>query len=157
MPSLATWTSRVLDAALLADRDLLVVLDRARGVGDVGLAGAELLEAAAGAGLADRDLDVRVLLVEELGRRLGERVDGRGAVDGDAAREVLLAGRRLLPPLPQLESSSSPQAATPTGEARATSEGDQTGDRVLISVGATLAVRRGPSLLRTCGRVVKSV
>ena len=49
----------VLDAGLLADRGLLVVLDRTRGVGDVGLAGAELLEAAARAGLADRDLDVR--------------------------------------------------------------------------------------------------
>ena len=63
----------VRDAGLLADRDLLVVLDRTRGVGDVGLAGAELLEAAAGAGGADRDLDVGVLALERLGRGLGER------------------------------------------------------------------------------------
>ncbi len=42
-----------LDALLLAGLHL-VGLDRARGVGDVGLAGAELLEAAAGAGDARR-------------------------------------------------------------------------------------------------------
>ena len=53
------------DAVLLAERDLLL-LDRPRGVGDVGLAGAELLEAAAGAGLPDVDADVGVLLVEQL-------------------------------------------------------------------------------------------
>src|SRR5918995_566560 len=77
----------VLHRVLLADRDLLVVLDRARGVGDVGLAGAELLEAAAGAGRTDRDLHVGILLVEQLGGRLRERGDRRGAVDGDLARD----------------------------------------------------------------------
>ena len=64
----------VLDAALLAGRDL-VLLDRTRGVGDVGLAGAEPLEPATGAGLADRDLDVRVLLGEQLAG--GLRSSGR--------------------------------------------------------------------------------
>ena len=44
----------VLDAVLLADRDLFILLDRARGVGDVGLADAELLETTAGAGGATR-------------------------------------------------------------------------------------------------------
>src|SRR5829696_7554632 len=56
----------VLDVVLLADRDLLVVLDGTRGVGDVGLAGAELLEAAARARCADGDLDVGLVLVEEI-------------------------------------------------------------------------------------------
>ena len=68
-PSLATWASPYVDALLLAGRDFLG-LDRPRGVGDVGLAGAELLEAAAGAGDPDRDLHVGVLLPEQLGRRL---------------------------------------------------------------------------------------
>src|SRR5918994_3237226 len=54
----------VRDRVLLADRDLLVVLDGTGGVGDVGLAGAELLEAAAGAGGADGDLNAGVLLLE---------------------------------------------------------------------------------------------
>ena len=51
--------------------------DRPRGVRDVGLAAAELLEAAAGAGDADGDLD-RVLLglLELLGHRFGDRKDG---------------------------------------------------------------------------------
>ncbi len=48
----------VLDAGLLAVRHLLLE-DRPRGVRDVGFAAAELLEAAAGAGDADRDLDRR--------------------------------------------------------------------------------------------------
>jgi hypothetical protein len=81
----------VFDAGLLAGGRLLVVvvLDRTRGVADVGLAGAELLEAAAGPGLADRHLDVGLLLGEELGRGLGEREDRRRAVDADVAGELL--------------------------------------------------------------------
>src|SRR5215210_6993632 len=78
----------VLHARLVADGDLLVVLDRPRGVGDVGLAGAELLEAAAGPGGADGDLHVGVLLVEQLGGGLGERRHRRGAVDCDLAAEL---------------------------------------------------------------------
>src|SRR5215217_3002657 len=67
---------------------LLVVVDGPRGVGDVGLAVAELGEAAAGAGSADGDLDPRLLLVELLGDGLADRGHGRGAVDRDRAREA---------------------------------------------------------------------
>ena len=49
MPSFATWISVYLIPSFLQACDLLG-LDRPRGVGDVGLAGAELLEAAAGTG-----------------------------------------------------------------------------------------------------------
>jgi hypothetical protein len=88
----------VLDASLLAGLDLLL-LDGARGVGDVDLAAAEALEAVAGAGAVDRDLDVRGLLAEELGSGLGERLDRRGPVDADRALQVLevlaAAGRGL--------------------------------------------------------------
>ena len=38
--------------------------------------------------IADRDLDVGVLLAEQLGGRLGERADRAGAVDRDRAGEV---------------------------------------------------------------------
>ena len=62
-------------------------LDRARGVGDVGLADAEALEAAAGAGDADGDAHVGVEDAELGGHRLGDREDGAGAVDGDFAGE----------------------------------------------------------------------
>ena len=99
----------VLDAVLLAGRDLLL-LDRAGGVGDVGLAGAELLEAATGAGLADRDLDVGVLLAEQLRGRVAQREDGRRAVDGDGAAEA--------PSPPSLPASSPPQADEGQGEGR---------------------------------------
>ena len=77
----------VLDAGRLTRGalEVLVRLDRARGVGDVGLAGAERLEATTGAGLADRHLDVGVLLVEELLGRDAHGVDGGGAVDLDGA------------------------------------------------------------------------
>src|SRR5829696_2753772 len=81
----------VLDARLVAGGNLFVVLDRPRGVGDVGLAGTELLEAAAGARRAHRDLDVGVLLVEQLGRGLRERRDRRGAVDRDLAAQLAAA------------------------------------------------------------------
>jgi hypothetical protein len=53
-------------------------------IGDVGFGAAELLEAAAGAGNADRHLDGALLrLLELLGDGFGDRVDGRRAVDLD--------------------------------------------------------------------------
>ena len=57
--------------------------DRARGVGDVGLVAAELLEAAARAGDADGDFQALVGLLEFFGDRFGDRVDGAGTVDLD--------------------------------------------------------------------------
>jgi hypothetical protein len=55
----------VVHTVLLAHRDLLLLINRTGGVGEVGLPGAELLEPAAGAGLADRGPDVGVLLLEQ--------------------------------------------------------------------------------------------
>src|SRR5918995_1188721 len=75
------------DAGLVAKGDL-VVLDGTGGVGDVGLAVAELLEATPGAGLADRDVHTRVLLHEELGGRAGQRKDGARTVDDDLAGQL---------------------------------------------------------------------
>ncbi len=73
----------VLDARLGAVGHL-GLQDRARGVRDVGLAAAELLEAAAGARDADRHLDLLLLrLLEVLGDRLGHREHGARAVDLD--------------------------------------------------------------------------
>ncbi|MDZ7674277.1 MAG: hypothetical protein U5K30_04320 [Acidimicrobiales bacterium] len=84
------------DAVALADLDLLVV-DRAGGAVAVGLAGAELLEAAAGAGDGHRHLDAGVLLHEQLGRDLGQGADGAGAVEVHRAAQVtaaaIVAGR----------------------------------------------------------------
>jgi hypothetical protein len=74
-----------LDPFLLADL-LFLGLDRARGVGDVGLAGAELLEAAAGAGSADGHPHVAVLALELRRRGLRERSHRARAVDLDGAR-----------------------------------------------------------------------
>ena len=81
----------VVDAGVLADRRFFV-LDRARGVGEVGLAAAEALEAAAGAGDADRDLDARLLALELLRRRRRVRADRARAVRLDPAGEVAAAG-----------------------------------------------------------------
>src|SRR5215211_7380969 len=78
----------VVDALLLADRGFFVGLDRARGVRDVGLSGAELLETAAGAGGADRDLHAGVLALELFLSGLGERGDGARPVDLDRPGEV---------------------------------------------------------------------
>ena len=62
------------------------VLDRAAGVGDVGLAGlAEALEAAAGADAVDGDLAGEAFILEALGHALGQREDGRGAGGDDVA------------------------------------------------------------------------
>ena len=79
----------VLDAGLLAGLDLGGA-DRPRGVADVGLAAAELLEAAAGAGDADRDADALVRLLELLGHGFADREDRARAVDLNDGRR----GRR---------------------------------------------------------------
>ncbi len=71
-----------LDAGRLAGGGLLV-LDLARGVADVGLTGAEALEAVAGAGTLDRVVEVRVRGLERLGDGGGDRLDGRRAGDVD--------------------------------------------------------------------------
>ena len=103
----------------LAGRDLLV-LDRAGGVGDVGLAVAELLEAAAGAGLTDGDLHVGLLLLEQLGGGLGQGKDGAGSVDVDRAAESFAVRRALDVDSP---ASPPPQAARPRQRASATAAG----------------------------------
>ena len=82
----------VLDAVLLADRRLLLV-DRARGIRDVGLPDAEALEAAAGARDADGDVAAAGRL-PVLGGLGGERADGARSVGGDqapTARRVVVA------------------------------------------------------------------
>ncbi len=84
----------VLDAVL--DRCLvLLLLDRAGRVGDVGLADGEALEAAAGARDADGHADLRSRLRELLGHGLGDGIDGGRAVDLDRSgqlAQVLFAG-----------------------------------------------------------------
>src|SRR5215218_1306725 len=79
------------DLVLLADRRLLG-LDLAGSVVDRGLADAELLEAAAGTGLADAHVDVGVRRAELLGHGLGQRADGARAVDADGAGEAAHIG-----------------------------------------------------------------
>jgi hypothetical protein len=81
----------VLNAVLLADGHLLVLLDGTRGVGDVGLAGAEALEAAARARDSDRHLDVGVLRLELLGSSGDERTNRARPVDLDPAGQGLAA------------------------------------------------------------------
>ena len=78
----------VLDAGVRADRRFLVLLDRTGGVGDVGLAGAEALEPATGAGLTNGHLDLGCLFAEQLGRRSGHRVDGGRPIDQHVAGDV---------------------------------------------------------------------
>src|SRR5690606_13679076 len=68
-------------------RGRLLITDRPGCIGDVGLAVAELLEAAAGARLGHVDGDVRILGLEELGRSLRERAHGAGTVETDHAAE----------------------------------------------------------------------
>ena len=75
----------VLDAGLLAGLDFGGA-DRTRGVADVGLAAAELLEPAAGAGDADGDPDAFVGLLELLGDGLADREDRARPVDLDHRR-----------------------------------------------------------------------
>src|SRR5690606_26453454 len=74
----------VLDAVLLAPGDLLLG-DRPGGVGDLGLAVAEELEAVTGAGPVDGDLDALVLGQEGLRGQRRDRLDRRRAGDVDRA------------------------------------------------------------------------
>src|SRR5918997_1472583 len=74
-----------LDSVLLAHRHLLGHVYGPGSVGDLGVALAERLEAVAGAGAADLDARVRVLLQEQLRRRLGDRLHRAGALDADIA------------------------------------------------------------------------
>ena len=71
----------VLDAGLLAERDLFLV-DRPRRVGDVAAVLAEDREAVAGAGAVDLEGHVRVRRGEVLERDRDDRLDG-GRADGD--------------------------------------------------------------------------
>jgi hypothetical protein len=70
-----------LDAVLLTGLDLIIFY-RPGSVRDLGLSAAERLEAVAGTGPADSDPDVRILPIERLGCRLGDREHGAGALDG---------------------------------------------------------------------------
>ncbi len=81
----------VADAVLLADRRLLV-LDGARGIADVRLAGAEQGEAVAGAGSVDRSVDARVGRDEVLEDDRADRLDGRRTRDDDVPGDVAGAG-----------------------------------------------------------------
>jgi hypothetical protein len=76
-----------LDAVLPAEL-LLLVLDRPRGGREVGLAPAEAIEAAAGAGDADGDPNAGIRPAEVLGSRGCEGADGARAVDLDGAGQV---------------------------------------------------------------------
>ena len=66
----------------------LGALDGARGVGDVGLAGAEALEAAAGAGDAHLHADLRRHAAELFGHGIGDGEDGARTVDVNVAGEA---------------------------------------------------------------------
>ena len=73
-------------------RRLLVVLDRTRRVGDVGLALAEEHEPVTGAGAVDAHLHVGVLLGEQLGHQVRDGKNGRRSRHGDRAGEISPAG-----------------------------------------------------------------
>ena len=85
MPSIRDLELDVLDAGVGAGLGLFV-LDLARGVRDVGLAGAELLEAVARAGALDRVGELRVGGRERLGHAGGDRLHGGRAGHDDRAR-----------------------------------------------------------------------
>ena len=76
--------------------------DRPRRVADVGLAAAELLEAAAGAGDADRDPHAWVGLLELLGHGLADREHRARAVELDHRRggRGFVSAPASLPPPP---------------------------------------------------------
>ena len=99
----------VLDAGLFADRDLFLVVDRARSVGDVGLAGAEALEAAARPGRADLDVDAGLLLAEGGGSSSRQGAYRARAVDDDVSAELSAAASPvvLLVAAPRSSPSSS--------------------------------------------------
>ena len=69
--------------------------DRARGVGNIRFATAELLEAAAGTGNADRHADrILLRLLEIFGHRFGDRINGRGTINLDHRLRVAQTGNR---------------------------------------------------------------
>ncbi len=93
MPSYAIFELDELDAGGVAE-GLLFVLDRARGVADVGLTGAEALEAVAGARTFDRVVEARVGLLECRGDPGRDRLDRRRAGDADRALDGTGRGAR---------------------------------------------------------------
>src|SRR5919106_1927423 len=143
---------------LLADRDL-VLLDRARRVGDVGLAGAELLEAPAGARGAHRDPDVRVLGLEELGGRLRQGSHGARAVDSDRAREL---GAAVAAPAAVAAVVIVVAAGRRSQCERATDGEHEELPHAFLSFGSVMygehaVTGRRPSLLPGCRRLVKEM
>src|SRR5918997_1541046 len=94
-----------LHPVLLAHRHLLGHVYGPGGVGDLGVALAEGLEAVAGARAADTYARLRVLLAEQLRRSLGYRLDRARPLDGDLAGDRLTATATL----------ASPAAATTAG------------------------------------------
>ena len=88
IPSFATWSSVYSMPSFSQSGDLFGVVDRSGGVGNLGLAGAESLEPAAGAGGSDADIHPGAALREELSGGLGERLHRAGAVDLDLAGET---------------------------------------------------------------------
>jgi hypothetical protein len=79
----------VRDAGFLTERNLFLLVDRSRGVRDVGLTGAEALEAAARSGNSHRHLHIRLLLAERLCCSGRERADRARPVDLDVAGKLL--------------------------------------------------------------------
>ena len=118
----------VLDVVLLADGDLLV-LDRSRGVREVGLAASEALETATCARDAHRDVRV-ALVAEPLGRGRHVGADGAGAVGGDRSP----AGAGVV------TAAAGARALTRTSVVRARTEYEMT-------VTATYSVRQDGKLL----------
>ena len=86
-----TWSS-VYSMPLSSQICGLFVLDRAGGVGDVGLAVAEQLETVAGAGTVDRDADAGVLGTELLGHEGADGLHRRRPGDHDVAGCATAAG-----------------------------------------------------------------
>jgi hypothetical protein len=73
----------ILDPGLAAGVHLLLY-DRSGGIGDVDLVAAEFLEAAAGAGDADGDVDLSFVgNLKLFGDRFGHRIDGARSIDFD--------------------------------------------------------------------------
>ena len=157
----------VLDAGLFADRDLFLVVDRARGVRDVGLAGAEALEAAACSGRADFDVDAGLLLAEGGGSSSRQGAYRARAVDDDVSGKLfggrlagrLLDGRRVGVVLRIL--ATAPDRAERQGRERQQKE-DKPRDRTNFHRSPFASCHRGecrpaPSAggLKGCERVVK--
>ena len=112
--SVATWSSVYSMPASSHTADL-VLLDRARGVGDVGLVLAEHLEAATRAGLADGDLDVGVLT------RLSS--SAAASLSGKTVEEPSTATEPLTPSVSVPEAASWPPPQAVSTSARAAMAG----------------------------------